>query len=783
MMSLLARLLNRFRPREGWFPLTLVLVTVLCLPAALFEEGDSGSLFLLAIIATLAGLRLARSRLSAWAAALVGTLLGALMTLASVGRLWPSLSVLGNEAGESIAWLRGVPGAAAPLSTLAGFFWQRWSTLQARLWWWGQRAAAGSSGPGGNQDTIVLELLLASLVWGLCLLAGWQIYRRQAALVGLLPLGLALALVAFFRGGMAVFYLFAYLGCTLALIAACRLWRSRARWEASGTDYPEGVGFDLALSLAPWLAGLLLLGFLTPVIQIRPVRDAFWRVMDEPWSRVEQATERFFGPIDSGYPLPGVAAGEGGGLPQAHLLGGGPELGRVPVLTVVTNDRPPPNDDGLQDEGMQPEPGALTPRRYWRGATYDTYTGQGWQNTTLVPRLVPADKPVVADVPAGFTLVQQFSLLVPQGERIYAANAPYWLDQPVQGWWRDGDDLAEMRGEVTAYTVISQVPEPTVAELRASSPVTLPLSADLASRYLALPETVPERVLEMARQVAAEAPTRYDRARSLERYLRTYPYNTDLPDPPRGRDLVDYFLFELQEGYCDYYASAMVVMARAVGVPARLATGYAQGSYDPDAGHWVVTEENGHSWVEVYFEGIGWVEFEPTAGLPALTRPGGEEEAGPVPPLPAQARRWWQGVPWGLVAVVAGMGLLLGLIVWLWRPKPALSAADRVRDHYGRLQRWGRWLRHPPHDGETPAEYGRTLGQTLEHRGRGARWPQARRAAEEAPKQVSSLAQAFTRAQYGPEPPEERLAWQVRDLWNRLRHHLRWLWVTTRSRD
>ena len=130
MISLLLRLLNRHRPREGWLPFILLLVAVLCLPAALHEEGDRGTLFLLATLATLTGLFLARSRLPTRAAALLGALLGAFLTVASVGQLWPPLSVLGHDAGESIAWLRGLPDAAAPLSTLGGFVWQRWAKVK-----------------------------------------------------------------------------------------------------------------------------------------------------------------------------------------------------------------------------------------------------------------------------------------------------------------------------------------------------------------------------------------------------------------------------------------------------------------------------------------------------------------------------------------------------------------------------------------------------------------------------------------------------------------------------
>jgi transglutaminase-like putative cysteine protease len=301
----------------------------------------------------------------------------------------------------------------------------------------------------------------------------------------------------------------------------------------------------------------------------------------------------------------------------------------------------------------------------------------------------------------------------------------------------------------------------------------------MVERYTALPDTVPQRVLDLAYQVAGDASTRYEQAWAIEQYLRAYPYTLDLPDPPRNRDLVDYFLFDLQEGYCDYYASAMVVMARAVGVPARLASGYAQGTYDPDTDHWVVTEKDGHSWVEVYFGGIGWVEFEPTAGLPALVRSGGEGLRGfTVPPLPTRPAGWWQRIPWGLVALAAAVLLLLALIVWIWRPRPQVTASDLIHDRQARLLRWGARLGRPLRDGQTAHEYGQDLGRSLRTRSQNARLHQARRAGIEAPGEIEDLAKTFTRARYGPGPLDEREGWRVRDLWTRLRRHLSWLWLT-----
>ena len=104
---------------------------------------------------------------------------------------------------------------------------------------------------------------------------------------------------------------------------------------------------------------------------------------------------------------------------------------------------------------------------------------------------------------------------------------------------------------------------------------------------------------------------------AIEAYLRTISYTLDVPAPPLDRDVADYFLFDLRRGYCDYFATAMVVLARSVGIPARLVTGYASGGYDVISAQFVVLEKDAHSWVEVYFPSYGWVEFEPTSGLAA----------------------------------------------------------------------------------------------------------------------------------------------------------------------
>ena len=151
------------------------------------------------------------------------------------------------------------------------------------------------------------------------------------------------------------------------------------------------------------------------------------------------------------------------------------------------------------------------------------------------------------------------------------------------------------------------------------------------THYLQLPDSVTDRTREKARQIVqqANAINPYDQARAIQDYLRTLVYDESRVRPPDDRDWADYFLFSSQRGYCDDFATAMVVMLRSLNVPARLAQGYAGGALDPQLNAYVVRESVGHSWPEVYFPGYGWQRFEPTPS-----------SAGPtVPPVPSSE---WQ---------------------------------------------------------------------------------------------------------------------------------------------
>lgn len=137
-----------------------------------------------------------------------------------------------------------------------------------------------------------------------------------------------------------------------------------------------------------------------------------------------------------------------------------------------------------------------------------------------------------------------------------------------------------------------------------------------SSRYLQLPAELPERVRKLALEITSSSKNDYDRVKAIESYLATnYRYTLEPGTTPRDRDFVDYFLFDLKQGYCTYYASAMTVLTRSIGLPARYVEGYVLPSQPVEGTTYEVTNNQAHAWVEVYFEDFGWIPFEPTSSF------------------------------------------------------------------------------------------------------------------------------------------------------------------------
>lgn len=241
---------------------------------------------------------------------------------------------------------------------------------------------------------------------------------------------------------------------------------------------------------------------------------------------------------------------------------------------------------------------------YWRGLTLDEYDGRGWLTPSPQIKLLEKSRRGFvlpdsrASLPGERTYWQTYYLLSDQPNAIFTGYKPgeIYLPQTFQAFLEKG----------ALYRTLSVVPYLRPELLRVDSVA----SEDITN--LALPP-ISERTAALAESIVRGAPTDYDKAARLEHFLLTnYPYDLNVGPLPPDRDAVDYFLFEQQAGYCSQFATAMAVMARQVGLPARVAAGYLPGYIDAMTGAHIVRAGDAHAWVEIHFRQHGWVAFDPT---------------------------------------------------------------------------------------------------------------------------------------------------------------------------
>ena len=260
---------------------------------------------------------------------------------------------------------------------------------------------------------------------------------------------------------------------------------------------------------------------------------------------------------------------------------------------------------------------------FWRTATYDDWDGSTWTNTdggsyrVLGPGGLVAPAPDDLAARRGDESTQEFRLESRFANSLPIAPSAVEVDSDARLLQRpDGSIVApDAMGRGAAYSVTSMQVRVTANQLAS---VDAPIPDEVADRYLT-PVPTTRRVRTLAERVVTDAgaTTEYAKVQALEDWMgQNLKYSLDAPLAPQGVDVVDDFLFESKVGWCEQIASSLVVMLREVGVPARLASGFAPGELDRSSGRFVVRERDAHAWAEVWFPDVGWVPFDPTARVP-----------------------------------------------------------------------------------------------------------------------------------------------------------------------
>lgn len=358
---------------------------------------------------------------------------------------------------------------------------------------------------------------------------------------------------------------------------------------------PLGIIRGKGLGIAAAMLCVVAAWSMVQLLPAQPVRDVSWdRIAQtvERWGRSYSGTDRAVSPASvSGY-----------GRDDSRL--GAPlELRREVYFTAVS----PVN-------------------AYWRGESKSVYTGHGWTSMLLAPEPIPES--------FGATeVVQQirFEKPVSETQPIFSAGTPVALTGLYAGnkhaktaaegielryepgtnamYFEQLSSEQQMYGyELTAR--VTSVPDERLIQAGGVDP------EEIVERELQLPVTLPDRVRSLGVELTAGHDNRYESVQSVIQYLKeNYTYSLDSEVPGQEQDFTDYFLFEQRQGYCDHFSTAMTVLLRSGGIPARWVKGFTPGTMDSDdLQHYSVSYADAHSWVEVYFPEEGWVSFDPTPG-------------------------------------------------------------------------------------------------------------------------------------------------------------------------
>lgn len=358
---------------------------------------------------------------------------------------------------------------------------------------------------------------------------------------------------------------------------------------------------------------------------------------------------------------------------------------------------------------------AWTRPMYLRTRTYDTYTGRGWQVIHDFSSL--REMQASLDDPNSFLNASRNAI---DPYRRLQFDIEFYTSPsdgvPIPG---DLDYMSNGRRFVRrsdgSVRFMDDTPRTSTATgvVRISDDESDPKKAiyDVPPVYhnMAI-GTYPERVRLLAVSIAASAKTDYEKAKAIQHEIeRRCVYDLSAEAVPEGSDPVEWFLFTGKKGYCDLFASAMTVMARAAGLPARYVTGYYPALEKLDSeNRWILHESEAHAWCEIFFEGKGWVPFDATEGA--------QERGRPTSDIPMMERGWFRA----MVVTVAGLAIILAPVMINSLLRKRRIPKDKVRAEVGR--QYGRFVRgmerasgKPKRPNQTPEEYFEGVASLLPH--------------------------------------------------------------------
>ena len=558
--------------------------------------------------------------------------------------------------------------------------------------WWNDLLAGRAE---YNQQVTILIWNYA--VWLVAGWLGWAVRRNWNPFGVIIPiLGLMTGIVAYSKAKSWILALLMVI-CFILVVFIQHFLREQ-QWGKQAISFSEDIRLDiLGISLLISLA-LLILSITLPSISIRKlvnsVRDLF-----ENEQTVDIAPA--IGLYEQSKATNGGEPRREGVLPTSQLIGSPPELAENIVMQVR------PDEDFLINATGFP---------YWRSHTFEEYTGRGWLvGEVVIEQFEPEERIAPENPDYAETYPIDFIIFENPKSRFYYTGELITVNKQFDAIYRvplEQMDYFSGLIDYKSYQVGVAWPDHSSENLNSSSKN---YPDWIEERYLQIPSGLPPRVIDLAKEIIKGTQTSYQQAVAIESYLRNFPYTLSVSPTPPGKDVVDYFLFDIQEGYCDYFATAMVVLARAVGLPARLVAGYASGTYHSEEGFFEVSQADAHSWVEIYFSDDGWVEFEPTSSRSLRDRKLESFEQSKKFSFPTRfsvfGKKFGPRVAYWLMGVVFFIGVVLTIDILRLRSS---TSEEIVKVIYQGLIKFAKRSKVPFRQSLTPYEFGGIYQHSLQ---------------------------------------------------------------------
>lgn len=587
-------------------------------------------------------------------------------------------------------------------------------------------------GGGTSRDAVIFAIQTSLIFWVLGFSMAWYTFRTLKVWRVILPAGLVLLSVVYnYYGPQPLWlYLVIYILVAFLFISRTYLAEQQSAWAAQVVRYERSITYNF-MAGGLILAMVALLGAWTaPPLAANSVVGQAIGGVNTPIRRLQDNWTRLFSSLRS-Y---GTATNDN--YSGTLSLGGPRNVGDSLIMDIFVPDQ--------------------LPYAYWQAVVFESYRDGQWsspdgERIMIAPDEGPISVPSTQAREAITVTVRNY---IPNAGTIYGVPEVIGSDRQMFVTQQVDNRGASLVSAVQSrfvlqqgdfYNTESRLSTATATQLRTAGRD----YPDWIDPYLQVPDSITERTVALAEELVTPLNNPYDAAVTVQNFLRQeIEYNDQIEAPPPGVEPIDYVLFDLKEGYCNYYASSMVMMLRSQGIPARMVAGYAAGEFIDDANVYRVRAKDAHTWVEVYFPTFGWIQFEPTSVIPVFVRPDGDSPFSASEPLPNLGAdsdvldreellpdeglieddaplgdlNLPENQPFTLANLFSGQNLrIMGAITMVILTGIALYMATRINrrveadvvQSYDRLGLWARWIGREPQTTQTPYERADSLVQAV----------------------------------------------------------------------